>query len=289
MTRTITRGLMLVPPAAALLLGLASPVPGAQPSREIAACIRDPRCHRTFVAAHRAEGFGGLENSRAAVTKAVEAGVPVIEIDLRGSRDGQLFVMHDAKLESYTTLRGRVEETSSEEIARARLRNGETVPRFEDVYALTRGRAVLSVDFKVPAEQIEHVADWIHARGSFDDLIFFVNTGEEIAAAAKTKKRYPEMIVMVRLLDTRVTEQSTRAVFGGRLPEILHTGQLSAKGVAALHAQGVKVYVNALPLERYLQPFKYFAIRALLKTGVDFVLTGEPGTLMRTVSSEPRR
>ena len=287
--KTTTSGLTLFLLPAALLLGLAAAGPGAQSSREIAACIRDPRCHRTFVAAHRALGFGGLENSRAAVARALEAGVPVIEIDLRGSSDGQLFVMHDGKLESYTALRGRVEETSSAEIGGARLRNGETVPRFEDVYAITRGRAVLSVDFKAPAEQIRSVADWIHAHGSFDDLIFFANTGEELAVAATAKRRYPEMIVMVRLLDTRITVESARVVFGGRLPEILHTDRIGASEVAAFHAQAAKVYVNALPLERYLQPFKYFAIRSLLATGVDFVLTGEPEALMRKVSSAPPR
>jgi len=267
---------------------LSSSAPGAvtrSSSAETARCIRDPRCHRTFVVAHRAEGFGGLENSRAAVTRVVEAGVPVIEIDLRASRDGMLFVMHDGRLEHYTSLRGRVEEAASEEIGRARLKNGESVPRFEDVYAITRGKAMLSVDFKVSERKMEEVADFIHARGSFDDLIFFANTGEEMAAAAKAKQRYPEMIVMVRLLDTRVTVESTRAVFGGRLPDILHTDRIGATEVAGLHALGTKVYMNALPLDRYVEPFRYFAIRSLLESGPDFVLTGRPDSLMAKVAA----
>ena len=93
----------------------------------------------------------------------------------------------------------------------------------------------------------EQTADWIHDHGSFDDLIFFANTGEEIAAAARAKQRYPAMIVMVRLLDTRVTVESTRGAFGGRLPEILHTDRIGADEVGALHALGVKVYMNAIP------------------------------------------
>ena len=252
---------------------------------ETARCIRDPRCHRTFVVAHRAEGFGALENSRAAVALAVEAGVPVVEIDLRASRDGRLFVMHDGRLDHYTGLRGRVEEVSSEEIGRARLKNGESVPRFEDVYALTRGKAMLSVDFKVHERMMEEVADWIHAHGSFDDLIFFANTGEEMEAAARAKQRYPQMIVMVRLLDTRVTVESTRAVFGGKLPDLLHTNRIGAAEVAGLHALGTKVYMNAVPLDRYVEPFRYFAIRSLLETGLDFVLTGNPESMMRKVAA----
>ena len=252
---------------------------------ETARCIRDPRCHRTFVVAHRAEGFGGPENSRAAVALVVEAGVPVVEIDLRASRDGRLFVIHDGRLEHYTSLRGRVEELTSDEIGRARLKNGESMPRFEDVYEITRGKAMLSVDFKVHERLMEEVADWIHAHGSFDDLIFFANTGEEMAAAARAKQRYPQMIVMVRLLDTRVTVESTRAVFGGRLPDILHTNRIGATEVAALHALGTKVYMNGVPLDRYFEPFRYFATRSLLRTGLDFVLTGNPDSMMRTVAA----
>ena len=272
-----------------LIAGRLSPATPSTPARsspaETARCIRDPRCHRTFVVAHRAEGFGGPENSRAAVALVVEAGVPVIEIDLRASRDGRLFLMHDGPLERYTSLRGRVEEVSSEEIGRARLKNGESIPRFEDVYAITRGRAMLSVDFKVHERMIEEVADWIHAHGSFDDLIFFANTGEEMEAAARAKQRYPRMIVMVRLLDTRVTVDSTRAVFGGRLPEILHTDRIGVTEVARLHALGTKVYMNAVPLDRYFQPFRYFATRSLLETGLDFVLTGNPRSVMRKVAA----
>ena len=272
-----------------LIAGRLSPATPSTPARsspaETARCIRDPRCHRTFAVAHRAEGLGGPQNSRAAIALATDAGVPVIEIDLRASRDGRLFLMHDGPLERYTSLRGRVEEVSSEEIGRARLKNGESIPRFEDVYEITRGKAMLSVDFKVHERMIEEVADWIHAHGSFDDLIFFANTGEEMEAAARAKQRYPQMIVMVRLLDTRVTVESTRAVFGGRLPEILHTNRIGFAEVADLHALGTKVYMNAVPLDRYFEPFRYFAMRSLLETGVDFVLTGDPLSVMRKVAA----
>ncbi len=108
---------------------------------------------------------------------------------------------------------------------------------------------------------------------------------EELTAAAKTKKRYPQMIVMARLLDTRVTVETVRTIFG-RLPEILHTDRIGADEVARLHAQNVKVYMNAIPLGHYWQPFRYLAMRSLLRTGADFILTDDPEALMRRVSSE---
>ena len=250
-------------------------------SSSIAACIRDPGCHRTFVVAHRVKGLGAPENSRAALTRAVEAGVPLVKIDLRVSKDGQLFVLHDRSLERATAMRRRIDDVPSSELSQVKLTNGETVPRFEELYAIARGHIVLVLGFKV--DIVERVADWIHAHGSFDDVVFFVNTGEEMQAAALAKQRYPSMLVMVRLLDTRVTVDSTRAVFG-RLPEILHTDQLSRSQVARLQGEGVKVYMSAVRAEGYIQPFKYFWVRFILRAKPDFVQTDEPLALMRRVA-----
>jgi glycerophosphoryl diester phosphodiesterase len=251
---------------------------GAASSSEVARCIRDRSCHRTYVVAHRANGFGAPENSRDAVRRAVEASVPGIKIDVRLSRDGEIFVVHDGKLDRTTSLQGRIEGFSAAELDRARLDNGETLPRFADLYALARGRSIMVVGFKNDA--VERVADWIAANGSFDDVVFFVNTGEEMRAAATAKARHPEMIVMVRLLDTRVTVESTRQVFNG-LPEIFHTERVGARPVAELHALGAKVFMNAVPWEDYVWPVNYLGVGWLLGSKLDFILTDEPLALMR--------
>ncbi|PYO57023.1 MAG: hypothetical protein DMD83_11380 [Candidatus Rokuibacteriota bacterium] len=183
--RLLRPGLSVALLGAGLAGGQAAEPPAPPSSSDVARCIRDSGCQRTFVVSHRAHGFGAPENSRAAITRAVEAGVPLIKIDVRASKDGGLFLLHDGKLDRATTLRGRVEGFTSADLARARLSNGETLPRFADAYAIARGRSVLTVGFK--ADTVEQVADWIGAHGSFDDLIFFVNTGEEMRAAARAK------------------------------------------------------------------------------------------------------
>jgi hypothetical protein len=203
----------------------------------------------------------------------------VIKIDVRASKDGELYVLHDGWLDRTTNLRGRIEGVTAAELSQARLANGETLPRFHEIYEIARGRVTLTVGFKV--DVVEQVADWIARHGSFDDLIFFVNTGEQMQAAARAKRRYPRMLVMVRLLDTRVTVDSTRAVFGGLLPEVFHTERVGAGTVAALHALGVKVFMNVVQWEGYVQPVKYLAIGWVLGTKVDFVLTDEPASMMR--------
>ncbi len=74
----------------------------------------------------------------------------------------------------------------SEELARARLANGESVPRFEEIDTIARGRTMRVLGFT--ATVVERVADWIDAQGSFDDAIFFVNTGDEMEAAASRER-----------------------------------------------------------------------------------------------------
>ncbi len=207
-----------------------------------------------------------------------------MNIHLRRSRDGQLFTIHDGTLHRTTTLRGRIETMTSEALSQARLANGESLPRFEEIYAIGRGRTVLVLNFKVEADVMERVADWIGAHGSFDDVIFFADTGEEMEAAARAKKRHPAMMTMVRLLDTRVTVESTRAVFGGRLPEILHTGPVGAAEVSQLRALGVKVYLSAVRAEGYIQPIRYFLVSSILRAAPDFVQTDDPLAVMRRVA-----
>lgn len=252
-------------------------------STATAACIRDPQCHRLVVVAHRAKGVGAPENSREAVRRCIEAGVPVVDIDLRRSRDGHLFVIHDGTLQRTTTLQGRIETVPSETLAQARLANGENLPRFEQIYGIARGRAVLVLNFKAEADVVERVADWIGVEGSFDDIVFFVNTGEEMEAAARARRRHPAMIVMVRLLDIRVTVESTRAVFQGRLPEIFHTDVVRRGEVSRLRSLGTKVYMSSLRAERYIQPLGYLLVGSILRASPDFVQTDEPVSVMRRV------
>src|SRR5437773_9801785 len=85
-------------------------------SADTARCLRSPACRRTFVVAHR--GYtslwqvvsGGPENSRALVREAVRAGVPFVEVDIRLSKDGVPFVLHDITLERTTSCTGRIDE-----------------------------------------------------------------------------------------------------------------------------------------------------------------------------------
>ena len=71
--------------------------------------------------AHRGASGDGLapENTLAAFESAIQMGVDVLEIDVRGSKDGGVVVIHDAMMDRTTNTTGPVSELTLEEIRQA--------------------------------------------------------------------------------------------------------------------------------------------------------------------------
>lgn len=258
--------------ALVLLFPLLWPATARSATKEVAACIRNPRCNQLFVVPHRARGFEEPENSLAALKKTVEAGTAVIEIDLRVSSDGELFLLHDERLDRTASKRGRLNTRSSEELGKILLSSGESLPRFEDAYAITRGKSVLVLDFK--ENVVEAVARWIAQNGSFDDAIFFVNTREEMAAAARAKRKYPALLVMARAAGLQEIEYVERLF--ETFPEIIHTGLPTHEEAEKIRSRGSKIFVKASEADRFQGYFRSWAWRWIFGLSADFVLTDDP-------------
>lgn len=194
----------------------------ANSNSAIANCLQDPNCHKRLVISHRLRNTQAPEHSRAAIKEGLVRGVKAFDADIVSSKDGKAFVMHGNKLDGQTTLSGKIIERHSSELQKAFLANGEALPSLEDLYELTRGKAILKMDFK--HDIVESVADWVCKNGSFDDFIFYVDgvekeTMEKVESAARAKARYPQMIVMVKLIAEKDVAV-VRGLFGG-LPDIV--------------------------------------------------------------------
>jgi glycerophosphoryl diester phosphodiesterase len=89
-----------------------------------------------------------VENSIAAIAAALAAGIELIEVDVRCTADGGLFLLHDATLDRVTGSPGRLAALTTHGAARLRLRDGSPLPRLDDALDLCAGRAVLCLDVK---------------------------------------------------------------------------------------------------------------------------------------------
>lgn len=104
---------------------------------------------RGWAYAHRGlHGNGVPENSMAAFRLAKEAGYG-IEFDLHLLSDGNLAVIHDAKLDRTTGCSGNIEDLTTEDLCKYRLEGTEeTIPQFQQVLDLFAGEAPLIVELK---------------------------------------------------------------------------------------------------------------------------------------------
>ncbi len=103
------------------------------------------------IVAHRGLHTLAPENSLGAIQAVLDAGLTYIEVDVRASREGGLFLLHDAWVDRTTPGVGRLNEMSGSEVQALRLRDGSPVPRLEEALDLCRGRAVLCADVKEAA------------------------------------------------------------------------------------------------------------------------------------------
>jgi glycerophosphoryl diester phosphodiesterase len=93
------------------------------------------------------------ENSRAAFAAALAAGHG-IECDVRASRDGVVYVFHDATLDRLTGEAGPFAERAARMLDHVTLHNGEAVPRLEEMLRLVAGKAPLLIEVKADSAQV---------------------------------------------------------------------------------------------------------------------------------------
>ncbi|MEH6693089.1 MAG: glycerophosphodiester phosphodiesterase family protein [Pseudorhizobium pelagicum] len=110
------------------------------------------------VVAHRGIWREAPENSLPAIGQAIEEGCDVVEIDVRRSADGGLFLLHDETLARMAGLDQAPETLPSHWLSALKLRSrdgsgeggvtGHHLPRLEEVFELARGRIFLHLDVK---------------------------------------------------------------------------------------------------------------------------------------------
>jgi glycerophosphoryl diester phosphodiesterase len=108
-----------------------------------------PEWSVAFVA-HRGGIIPGYpENTLAAFRQAIEQGAEVIEIDLRGTKDGEIVIIHDETLDRTTNGKGPVSDRTLAELRQLDAGRGERIPTYEELLQLSADTGVqLLLDIK---------------------------------------------------------------------------------------------------------------------------------------------
>ena len=105
--------------------------------------------------AHRGSSGTCPENTRAAIEKAVESGVDMVEIDCQLSKDGHVVVFHDERLARTARAKGHVRFKTLKELQKLDIGawfkksfKGQRILTLEEVLDIVDGRADINIDIK---------------------------------------------------------------------------------------------------------------------------------------------
>lgn len=212
------------------------------------------------VVAHRGIWRNAPENSLSAIQRAIDAGYDVVEIDIRRSADGGLFLLHDDTLERMTGLDQRPEALASSDLSVLRLRDRdggegnaftlERLPSVAEVFKLTRGRIFLHLDVKdrevIPdvialakAMGVEHEVDFWAALKAEKDLNWIRKTilPHDVLFLAKTRLNVPGAATQLALLHE--LSPAVCEIYFDRLEELTALKDLT-------RTTGMALWVNTL-------------------------------------------
>jgi len=226
------------------------------------------------IVAHR--GFSGLypENTLLSFKKAKQLGVDFMELDIRQTKDGELVVLHDERIDRTTEGKGSVKEMTFKEIRRydAGKRKGfpgEKIPHLEEVFSLLDSGPGLLIEIK---ECDTEKLAWLLEKNKRTEKIFIGSF--HLDYVRQIRKLLP--VVPTSLIS-------------GALPENLH--HLITLGIRkldlefhSLKAETVKKLVTSGFLVNAWTPDSRQDLSSTISCQVHFITTNRPDILKEILS-----
>ena len=218
---------------------------------------------------------GYAENTLAAYRRAISIGVDVIEIDLRGTRDGEVIVLHDETLDRTTDGSGMVTDRTLDELKQLNAGGGESIPSYAEVLELAANSGVkLLLDIKVSTVlDKEKVVRLTESHDAVLDVIVGVRTLSDL-------RKFRQLNPNIRTLGfIRRPEDIDDFVAGGvdiiRLwPEWIRADQEIVRKVQGL---GKPVWTTAADAPREV-------LEELIDSGVNGILSDFPELAFRVMA-----
>jgi glycerophosphoryl diester phosphodiesterase len=201
-----------------------------------------------LLCAHRGSIHQGLpDNSLAAIREAVNQQVPHLEVDVRMSDEGELFLFHDKRVSEdnstgNASLRGRVVESLSQKERNSIYLPGdeeEHIPLLRDALlsvAPSQSRLQLDIKHESP-EIIEAIVRESEAVGALSAIIIQY---KDLQLLAAMKVRYPDIHALARC---RNMDDVTIALTAGA-DSIELERWISSEAIERIHLSGRRVLVN---------------------------------------------
>ena len=236
-----------------LTLTLALAACGSQPQAELPDHQSDlpaffdcARQNGIVISAHR----GGTksrhpENALSTLTRSIDEGIYLLEVDVRTSKDGTLVLLHDETLDRTTNGSGLVDEHTYDQLSRLRLKTpkgnqtSESVPTLASALELAKGRAILQLDIK-RGTNYKSVVETVKNAGAEASVVYITYTVGQakalarLAPGAMISTTVRDNRQLKTLLDSQLDSRQILAFVGTEDPGPSHYRQLNKAGIEAI-------------------------------------------------------
>jgi len=107
-----------------------------------------PTTKKVLCIGHRGAAGYAPENTLASIQKAVELECDLVEVDVRRTKDGQLVLLHDERVDRTTNGKGAVAAMTLKDLRRLDAGGGQWIPTLEEALHATNGRVGLILELK---------------------------------------------------------------------------------------------------------------------------------------------
>ncbi|MCP4644652.1 MAG: glycerophosphodiester phosphodiesterase family protein [bacterium] len=237
----------------------------------LAAFSCSPKADRPIgVVAHRGANALAPENTMAAAQAAVDAGADYVELDIRTSKDGVMYNLHDESVERTTDGEGMLFTLTSEQIDQLDAGSwfdpkfaDARVPRVDEMLKWAKGKTGVYLDVK--AADLEALIALVHELDLEEDCFFWF---EIDSVAERFRQLAPDLSLKVNASTPKAVENAIKEL----APQIVETtiSQLTPDFVKLCRENGIRIMIR----EETGDPA---AFQAILGSEADMVNLDHPG------------
>lgn len=232
---------------------------------------------------HRATVKFAPENTIAAIGKAIEQGVDLLELDVRQSKDGVFVLIHDATVTRTTDARGRVDQMTLAELQALDAGSwfdpafkGERIPTLKDALAAMKGRAKPDIDFK--AGDPNALVKVLREAGYDEPLTLYCGDWNLMRATREVDRRFLFRPTIPEYGETGLTiliQEVDPPVVNINWPNV------TRRMVRQVHLAGKLAFINTMgPADNEA------GIRLAIETGADYIQSDQIDILMRILRED---
>jgi len=148
---------------------------------------------------HRGAAGLAAENSLDSFEQSLKHNVQMVELDVHLSKDNELIVIHDQTLNRTTDTKGKVCELTLEEIKKAKMKDGQSVPTLNEVINKINGRCGINIEIKDKQAAELVIKEWERCGLDSNSLI----SSNHVSALQYVKKVQPDITTALIYYATR--------------------------------------------------------------------------------------